>query len=106
MNNDSLKQHLSELIALLDAFNIDNWCRYFTEAMQKIDTNPVVTANNVLCAYGGMGSFNDCILSYNPAKTPEGFSISKQRIAFNQFKDTVYSEAILMIHQHHNAQTR
>lgn len=92
-NSEKLQNELNELIELLEEFGVENWRSYFETALKTLKTNRILGAEQVLGAYGGMGSFNDCTLPYHKTKTEKGFSISEKRIRFNRLHESIYALA-------------
>ena len=84
---------LIALIDLLEEFNIESWKKWFEEALNTFKSDPVKGAKKALSAYGGMGSFNDFILPYNQPITSKDFSLSKERIKFNDLHERIYELA-------------
>lgn len=87
------QKELREMVDLLEEFGVENWRGYFERALNTSNTNIRLCAKQVLGAYGGMGSFNDCTLPYHKSKTEKGFSLSKKRIQFNHLHDSIYALA-------------
>jgi len=54
---------LKELIAFLEKENQDHWCEWFTRCLSMIENSDYQGVERVLGAYGGMGSFNDLVLT-------------------------------------------
>ena len=97
---DEFEKALIEMVCLLEEFNIENWRKWFEEALYTFRTNPVKGAKKALGAYGGMCSFNDFTLPYHQTETPiKDFSLSKKRIKFNELHEKIYqlSQEILKI---------
>jgi hypothetical protein len=90
---DEFENALIELIDLLEEFNVENWKKWFEEALKTFRNNSAKGAKKALDAYGGMGSFNDFALPYNQPITPNDFSLSKKRIKFNDLHETIYELA-------------
>jgi len=55
---------LVELIALLEKHDVQNWSQWMQKALQRIENSDFSGITHLLGAYGGMGSFNDLILSF------------------------------------------
>lgn len=58
-----LMKLLEELIALLNKYEIQNWSKWMQKALQRIENSDFSGITHLLRAYGGMGSFNDLVLS-------------------------------------------
>jgi hypothetical protein len=54
---------LDELIALLNADREVHWCNWMDRAKQKLENSDYAGVEDLLGAYGGMGSFNDLVIS-------------------------------------------
>jgi len=54
---------LKELVAFLDKQNESHWCAWFKRSLSMIESSDYQGIERVLGAYGGMGSFNDLVLS-------------------------------------------
>lgn len=90
---EKFQKELRELIDLLEEFGVENWRSYFEKALNTSKTDIRLSAKQVLGAYGGIGSFNDCTLPYHKSKTEKGFSLSEKRIKFNNLHESIYALA-------------
>ena len=54
---------LKELVVFLDKENESHWCAWFKRCLSMIENSDYQGIERVLGAYGGMGSFNDLVLT-------------------------------------------
>jgi hypothetical protein len=54
---------LDELIELLKTDREVHWCNWMDRAKQKLENSDYAGVEDLLGAYGGMGSFNDLVIS-------------------------------------------
>jgi hypothetical protein len=54
---------LDELIELLKADREVHWCNWMDRVKQKLENSDYAGVEDLLGAYGGMGSFNDLVIS-------------------------------------------
>lgn len=65
-NVDELILKIEKLIDLLDKFHIDFWSSRFKESLRMINNRDFHGIELILSCFGGMGSFNDLVISkYN-----------------------------------------
>jgi hypothetical protein len=66
---DALIHRLEELIAVLETANRPHWRDWMLEAQTKLKQHDSTGITKILRAYGGMGSFNDLVISWTDTPT-------------------------------------
>ncbi len=61
----SIKLIISEMINLLEEFDLTYWSTAFKRFLTEIDSNFSQVKHDILRNYAGMGSFNDIVLEKN-----------------------------------------
>jgi len=84
---------LEDIIALLDKYEIDNWSKWMRESLKRLNNSDFSGITHLLGAYGGMGSFNDCVLANRDPKQEKGSAPAKDNYALNELSSRAYSLA-------------
>ena len=84
---------LENIIVLLDKYGIDNWSKWMRESLNRINNSDFSGITHLLGAYGGMGSFNDCVLVNRSPKKEKGSTPVKDNYKFNELSSRAYSLA-------------
>ncbi|MBU6174021.1 MAG: hypothetical protein KGQ60_09465 [Planctomycetes bacterium] len=62
-NTNALTDKLREACALLVATGEQHWATWMSQSLSEIENGNLAGVDKLLSAYGGMGSFNDLILT-------------------------------------------
>jgi hypothetical protein len=90
---------LKELIAFLRIENEDHWCSWFKKCLSMLENSDYQGIERVLGAYGGMGSFNDLVLT----KKLEDGTYSMQPDANNhldKLRNSISDKAVYIKNNH------
>jgi hypothetical protein len=60
----ALTKLLESTIELLNRYGVRGWGSWFSESIALLRQNPSTGIDKVLNSYGGMGSFNDLVISH------------------------------------------
>jgi hypothetical protein len=93
---------LDELIALLKAESEVHWCNWMERVKQKLENSDYAGVEDLLGAYGGMGSFNDLVISQN-AKDGEiacGSDSQAKNQQLNALRSSIWEIAVWLKRNH------
>ena len=94
MKHESLRIAFVELKNVLSGTNGSNWLRWVNDCIGKIDSG-AIDRRSVRSVFGGMGSFNDLVLTYKDSNG--GIVMDQERnIRVDELKNIIwkYSENI------------
>lgn len=78
---------------MLDQYGIENWSKWMRESLKRINSSDFSGVTHLLGAYGGMGSFNDCVLASSDPSQNKGTSVEKDNYKLNELSSYAYSLA-------------
>lgn len=84
---------LEELNDILGKYSVENWAQWMEKALTRIENSDFSGITHLLGAYGGMGSFNDLILSSHDAQQPKGTTIDQDNARLDELASKAYSLA-------------
>ena len=84
---------LENIIVLLDQYGVDNWSKWMRESLKRINNSDFSGVTHLLGAYGGMGSFNDCVLVNCSPEQEKGSAPAKDNDKLNELSSRAYSLA-------------
>jgi hypothetical protein len=95
---DRLLARLDEGVALLDEHGESHWARWMHTVRAEVQMHDAHGLRRLLQAYGGMGSFNDVVLTN---LNGHQFDTKQERIAnerLDALRSSMYSDATGLLH--------
>jgi len=98
-NTNALTDKLREACALLVATGEEHWARWMSQSLSEIENGNLSGVDQLLNAYGGMGSFNDLILTSYEGHSLDDADCRRWNLQLDSLRSEMYALATKIARQ-------